>query len=190
MKQTLIKTPYYLLVVDESVINLDDWVYTDTEVLFQYGIEHKRLPSYRKVLACLPLGMSSNLEGVPLLPPLEVEDVEKLAEDSADHFRYLDLHGYVSGFVDGFNKAREKYSLSNILDLYIKETARGMDMWSKEENETMTTIGNIIESLSQPKLPTHFKFEMERADVPYYVIKTTINPQGEEVVCGKYIYQP
>lgn len=183
MKHRLIKTPYYLLVVDESVINLDDWVYTDTEVLFQYGIEHKRLPSYRKVLACLPLGMSSNLEGVPLLPPLEVEDVEKLAEDSADHFRYLDLHGYVGGFVQGYHTAREKCKFTEEDMKYMFECGRNF------QNNAEITFTVALEHLSQPKTPTHFKFEMERVDAPYYVIKTTINSQGVEVVCGKYIYE-
>ena len=43
--------------------------------------------------------------------------------------------------------------------------------------------------LLPPLNPTHFEFEMERGDAPYYyVIKTTTNSQGQEVACGKYVY--
>lgn len=84
-------------------------------------------------------------------------------EKEKKKYDYANTYDFRKGFEEGYNKAKEKYSLSNIIDLYIKETGCGMDMWSKEENETMTTIAKIIESLLQPKTPTQFEFEIERA---------------------------
>jgi hypothetical protein len=46
-----------------------------------------------------------------------------------------------------------------LLDLYIEETGYGMDMWSKEENQTMSTIAKIIQSLQQPKRPKSILIE-------------------------------
>ena len=210
MEKTIVKTDNYLLVVDDSEIKKGDLILTPygkvVKALDVHTTKFTRvgtaLNDCQKIIAHLPLNDSPVLEGVMLLPPLEIEedDIYTDAQEYAVNSGSPNRESRRKGFVDGFNKAREKYSLSNILDLYIKETARGMDMWSKEENEIMTTIGKIIESLPQPKTPTHFKFEMERSpnyrdgmldvDVPYsyYVIKTTTNSQGQEVACGKYVY--
>jgi hypothetical protein len=35
-------------------------------------------------------------------------------------------------------------TLSELIDLYQEETGYGMDMWSKEENNTFTTITKIL----------------------------------------------
>lgn len=204
MKKTIVKTDNYLLVVDNSVINLDDWVYTDTQVLFQYGIEHKRNPSTKKVIAHLPFGMYSTLEGVPLLPPLEVEDdvwslglKERL--DELPYTKHLDDGGYNDGQVVGFEigaewgykKAREKY---NFTELDIQKAFTHCAKYTAEcvrsgvKFDFLGRLEMYLESLSQPKTPTHFEFEMERGDLPYYVIKTTTNSQGQEVACGKYVY--
>ena len=219
MKNEIIKTNNYLLVVDDSEIKEGDCINDvyDGIVRVEHKYQLSNIMVFRqdcqKIIAHLPLNDSPVLEGVMILPPLEVDDdvwslglKERL--DELPYTKHLDDGGYNDGQVGGFeigaewgyNKAREKYSLSNIIDLYIKETGCGMDMWSKEENEIMTTIGKIIESLPQPKTPTHFEFEMVRSpnyrdgmldvDVPYsyYVIKKTTNSQGQEVACGQYLY--
>lgn len=64
----------------------------------------------------------------------------------------VENHIFDMGFYNGYLKNSEKYKLRNIIDLYIEETGYGMDMWGKEENEVMTTIGKIIQSLEQPKI--------------------------------------
>ena len=206
MKKELIKTDNYLLVVDNSEIQYDDHYVTwdnnynppKYEVYVLASGVNGENP--KKIIAYLPLNDSPVLEGVMLLQPLEVEedDMYTDAQEYAVNSGSPNRESRRKGFVDGYKKAREKYSLSNILDLYIKEKGYGMDMWSKEENETMTTIGNIIESLSQPKMPTHFEFEM--VDYGHYEMgiddfikhgekpKTITNAQGQEVACGKYIY--
>jgi len=61
----------------------------------------------------------------------------------------------------------------------------------------MTTIDNIIESLSQPKTPTHFECEMiqlssnESFGLDYgssnLIPKTTTNSQGQIELVGKYL---
>jgi hypothetical protein len=70
------------------------------------------------------------------------------------------------GFIKGFNKAIElndkMFTLDKFIDLYIEETGYGMDMWSKEENEVMTTIAKIVQSLQQTEWDV--EIEMEDAD--------------------------
>ena len=126
MEKELIKTPEYLLVVDDSEIKVGDWVIETRNGLNELHFTNSRYVInkhiQKKVIAHLPLNNSPILEGVPLLPPLE-EGV----------------------FV----------------------------------------------------FPTHFEFEMNTARIPYdddgwetieTGIKTTTNSQGQQVVCGKYIY--
>jgi hypothetical protein len=143
------------LVVDESEIKVGDYI-TDKYRVWQWKDDSSLLGRH-KIIAHLPLDDSPILEGVPLLPPIE-DDVEELA---------IEVYGkgvnndYEEGFVDGYNKAREKYNLtlSNFIELYVNETGYGMDMWSNEENETMSTIAKIIQSFHQ--YPTDFECEME-----------------------------
>ena len=200
MEKTIVKTDNYLLVVDDSVINLDDWVYTDTEVLFQYGIEHKLNPSTKKVIAHLPLGMYSTLEGVPLLPPIEEDEeelVDKLFVNEVNSLEKIPnsnaLEVLENGFKHGYNKAREKYKFTED-DLWVVFNYGRSNMHEE-------TFESVIKRVSQPKTPTHFDFEMEK-DYRYNddgepigfkvhdsnVIKTTTNSQGQQVACGKYIY--
>ncbi len=91
--------------------------------------------------------------------------------------------------------------------MYIEKTGYGMDMWSKEENETMSTVADIIESYHQPKLPIAFECEVEpkfknigstkevkgsgsRIKNKYAGNpKTFINSEGRTEWVGKYIYE-
>ena len=158
------------------------------------------------VEAHLPLNSVVIIENLPLLPPLEQEDdVDELANEYGEDIG--NKNGTAAfDYKRGYNKTKEKYSLSNIIDLYIEETRCGMDMWSKEENEVMTTIGKIIQSLSQPKMPVGFECEESvffatnafssditltsegLQDTVLKGIKTTTNSQGQTQWVGKYIY--
>ena len=211
MKRKIITTPDYLLAVEDSVINLDDWVYTETGVLFQYGAEHKRLPGYLKVLACLSLGMSSDLEGVPVLPSLpDDDDVEKLAEESANSFKYLNFYGYVGGFMQGYNRTRKKYiaEIDKQISDFRHDLRESTSIHVKQNCEgAIFGLMRLKESLSQPKIPTHFEFEMipvpvnhasgleltghqlmDAAIVQNYCIKTVVDLGGQDVACGQYLY--
>ena len=206
MKKELIKTDNYLLVVDDSEIKRGDWVYNQvSKEMYRFN---ENLVNYeKKVIAHLPINDSADLKGVPLLPPLEQEDdVEKLAEEeypiipnTSPNVNW-DRANKQEGFERGYNKAREKYKFT---EEDMRQAFRSGFIYSNlhEVNEN-----SYIQSLSQPKSPTHFEFEMEDsfsknndeyidelgAKGNYYthlkVIKTTTNSQGQQVACGKYIY--
>jgi hypothetical protein len=214
-------------VVDDSEIAIGDTVlvdcselevldirkvndYYNEQFLFE-GNNQIHMDYCKKIIAHLPLNNSPILTGVALLPPLEQEDdVERLIKIEQEA-SYKQGKGTISWYEqekrkEYYNKAKEKYSLSNIIDLYIEETRCGMDMWSKEENEVMTTIGKIIQSLSQPKMPVGFECEESvffatnafssditltsegLQDTVLKGIKTTTNSQGHIQWVGKYIY--
>ena len=172
MKKELIKTQDYLLVVDDSSINFDDWVYDELDTLFfQYGVEHKKLnSSAKKVIAHLPFGMYSSLEGVPLLPPLEVEDdVEKLAEDLFDKGSDNLLHPQYQMrifFNIGYNKARDKYNSQPKTPTHF------------EFEMEYDCCGRYV----------NCKGCDATAEMINLRHKTTTNSQGQVVACGKYIY--
>ena len=74
MKKELIKTPEYLLVVDDSEIKEGDYGFITSAVMsYDAMIKEWNQPLGSKIIAHLPLGNSPILEGVPLLPPLEEE---------------------------------------------------------------------------------------------------------------------
>lgn len=240
MKKELIKTDNYLLVVDDSEIKKGDWFYVITKNIYGGNIisqstgngefawsehilskdtdEKGYHPSHcKKATAHLPLNDSPMLEGVLLLPPLEQEDdVEKLAEEeypiipnTSPNVNW-DRANKQEGFVEGYNKAKEKYkfteedvrkALWELGDVLFNNNQNGI-----EENEPEEYFDGIIQDLSQPKTPTYFEFEMEDgfsknndeyidelgAKGNYHthlkIIKTTTNSQGQQVACGKYIY--
>ena len=152
MTHPIIKTDNYLLVVDESEIKERDWMYYKhfgEDIVCKYDRingentnvnEHK--PFYQKIIYHLPLNMALILEGVPLLPPLE-DEVEKLAFDytsvSQSHRR---------GFIDGYNKSKEKYK-------YTKEDMMKAMEFARTFSSSMTD-NHYIQSLQQPKYPVAF----------------------------------
>lgn len=202
MKKELIKTDNYLLVVDQSEIKDEEWFYNPN--FNKIGINYN---SYgcKKIIVHLPLNDSPILEGVPLLPPLEVEDdVEMMAEEEYPIIPYTspninwDRANKQEGFESGYNKAREKYKFTeeDMRFMIMKSFLLGVDrgQYSKELED------KLITSFSQPKTPTEFEFEMESMTIDEireqgkgflhastFKIKTT-NSQGQQVACGKYIY--
>jgi hypothetical protein len=218
MKKELIKTDNYLLIVDDSEIKQGDCYLSPSGIWFYNYLNPNHVKECQKIIAHLPLNNSPILEGVPLLPPLEVEDdVEKLSwEYTFNKFGEVDdFYDTQEGFIDGYNKAREKYD-SLIIKTLIKfdiEIKKHLLMYSIEHSihgkmcDGINEIrSNIIQSLSQPKMPTHFEFEMEKdyrynddgEPIGFKVhdsdkIKTTINStttsQSQVIACGKYIYE-
>jgi len=47
----------------------------------------------------------------------------------------------IKEFISNYPKA---ITIDELIDRYIEETGYGMDMWSKEETNTFTTIRNIL----------------------------------------------
>lgn len=206
MKKELLKTINYLLVVDDSEIKEGDWMYRNNEepILVTPNFWWDFQAKYCKIIAHLPLKDSPILEGVPLLPPLEVEDdVESMAKDYLfnDYQKQFKVEsndeqfGVLKGYRDGYNKAKETYK-------FTEEDMRKAADWYFETNGEKP-IEELIQSLSQPKMPTHFEFDTvcdqclddDSVDSCYchygsykIVPKTITNSQGQVMVCGKYIY--
>jgi hypothetical protein len=163
-----------------------------------------------RILAHRPLNGARYLDNIDVLPLLNQEDdIEDLFNNSWIGKKVNYNTDIGTSFKEAYNKAREKYNLTlnKLIDMYIEKTGYGMDMWSKEENETMSTIADIIESLQQPKLPIAFECEIEpkfkhigsskevkgsgsRIKNKYAGNpKTFINFDGRSEWVGKYIYE-
>jgi len=202
MKKEIIKTQDYLLVVDDSEIKKGDWFYQiNLNKIVKHNLKNGLLlqpQSFdKKIIAHLPLKDTLTFEGVPLLPPLEVEDdIEKLNEDLFDKGSDNVLHPQYqmrTFFNIGYNKAKEKYK-------YTEEDVAKAVMFGRWGATDKISYNNFIQSLHQPSRPTHFEFEVvvlrERPtdirnhiyDKTYEVPKTTTNSEGQQVACGKYIY--
>jgi hypothetical protein len=197
MTHKLIHTPDYLLVVDDSEIK--GWYYDRfiKKVKHSGGAEYGKNTLTKSIISHLPLNDSPILEGVNLLPPLEQEDdVEGLAKT-----QWGNVHRTgVLGFIEGYNKAKEKYRFTEEdMRKAIGETRKGMLYNKQYEDE-------YIQSLSQPKMPVGFECEESvffatnafssditltsegLQDTVLKGIKTTTNSRGQTVWVGKYIF--
>jgi len=204
MKNNIIKTENYLLVVDDSEVNINQYVYCDlgyiekvmdiidgwiyhTNTLGKNPIKH-----YKKIIAHLPLNNSPVLEGVDLLPPIE-DEVDKLSEQEIPYI--MDTLRW--GFKKGYNKAKEKYKYTEFDIIKAFEYGWNQRHYGRiDENELLKIQKRFIQSLQQPKMPVEFECEDEYVHddtVPYPKTlgthpKTVVNPQGQTVLVGKYIY--
>lgn len=182
----------------------------------ELAVGYYQLKEYKKIIAHLPLNNSPILQGVDLLPPLEQEDdVEKLAKSAFTHPDFgkykIGSIAYYNGYKEGYNKAKEKYKYTeeDMRKAFIEGTNHGAAYQSCIENEDWETIKEmdendddtikeIIQYLSQPKMPVGFECETEwinsygsptvQYDAQELNPKTTTNSQGQTVWVGKYIY--
>ena len=204
MKKEIIKTSRYLLAVDDSKINVNDWFYLDDANVIAKYIDADPVKEALKIIAHLPLNNAPILEGLPLLPPIENE-AETLAfrhtNPLTDYLSAKEFNCMKEGFKSGYNQAREKYKFTE------EDIAKAV-MFGRWGETTKKAYENFIQSLSQPKTPTHFEFEMKcgrcystEPDNDCWsakecsrgydfddIILTTTNAQGQQVACGKYIY--
>jgi hypothetical protein len=210
MTHKIIQTENYLLIVDDSEIKEGDYY------LFTWGgeqdiqrfqnqeedkIKHQRLyeTACKKIIAHLPLNNSPILDSVDLLPPLE-DDVEKLAVNNANDFyeNYrTEWEAKKNGFIDGYNKAKEKYN-KNLID-WIDNISNSIFAFQSTEIELkmLEQFKNKVQSLQQPKIPIGFECEIEKKEGRLMVIppckhcskpKTITNSQGINQWVGKYIF--
>jgi hypothetical protein len=213
MKHEIIETENYLLVVDDSEIKEGDYhvairivktngdkaiAFTDQEQLDAIA----EIGGAKKIIAHLPLNNSPILQGVDLLPPLEQEDdVEKLADEHSNFERKSKWGDIVrNAYRAGYNKAKEKYKYTE------EDMIKGMRLyaaWISGGTPSLRVAKTaeerhkqVIQSLSQPKIPIGFECEMEtyepnpNSDRQYWLRKpkTTTNSQGQTQWVGKYIY--
>ena len=180
MTHKLIKTDNYLLVVDDNKgIEENMWTVKDGKVR---EVSYLGQDNGYAIIAHLPLNGSPILEGVDLLPPIE-DDVKKLAEI---HWGNVHRSG-VLGFIEGYNKAREKYKYTEEDVRKAITMARDLEDWQDLVWEY--EYDDIIQSLHQ--YPTEFECEMETVPHPppsrgfSVVPKTITTAQGIQWV-GKY----
>lgn len=204
MKHKLIHTPDHLLVFDDSKIKKGNY-----RVCIQRGYVklvdddpkyyNHRGDVFKKVIAHLPLNDSPILEWVDLLPPLKQEDdVDELAKEYGENIG--NKNGTAAfDYKRGYNKAKEKYK-------YTEEDMRNAIITTRQRTEIVGSVDveSIIQSLSQPKMPTHFQTDTEvncdgndndgcfldscGHNCGCVTPKTTTNSQGQIVWVGKYIY--
>lgn len=219
MTHKIIQTENYLLVVDDSEIKVGDWYLrynkslmrcTELKLSFNEALNkeetiikskgcgdpYERSKDYiKKIIAHLPLNNSPILEGVDLLPPLEDDEIEKLAYKYNPVMK-LDNEFIRTGFKAGYNKAKEKYKYTedDVIDFTMKMISQyvvgNKDIWNRDLlKETL--------SLKQPKLPIEFECEIEKKEGRLMVIppckhcikpKTITNSKGINQWVGKYIF--
>jgi len=191
MTHKLIKTDNYLLVVDDSDMVGKGYRLDITRmsvgIIDDDFLYNARKAWFKKIIAHLPLNGSPILEGVPLLPPYsrhQEDGVEELAEEV---YGKGVNHDYEEGFIDGYNKAREKYKYTEEDVRKAITMARDLEDWQDLVWEY--EYDDIIQSLHQ--YPTEFECEMESVPHPppsrgfSVVPKTITTAQGIQWV-GKY----
>ena len=208
MKQNIIKTDNYLLIISDEEIKENDFFYDlDTNYLkIKQSWENSHLDfNSKKIIAHLPLNNSPILEGVDLLPPLE-DEVEKLSADYTEEWcgkRKVDVYIH-DAFKGGYNKAKEKYKyteedMRKVCIMYAQWVTGGTPSLRIAQNPD-ERFEQIIQSLQQSKYPIGFECEIEVCvfgnhthydpkNEDYVKPKTTTNSQGQEVLEGKYIYE-
>ena len=208
MKQEIIYTEHYALIVsDEQIEDVRPFI---GRYHLEKGLIINQFPTYltdlsecKLIIAHRPLTDAPILKGVPLLPEFsEEEDVNELAEkeyyeqtksleDSLvdpifDTSRFL-----VTGFKEGYNKAKETYK-------YTEEDLRKA-LLIKHDG---LSVDYVIQSLQQPKRPKYFESEMEKGYMlnddgePYgFPVhetgkpKTIVNSQCQTELVGEYSYE-
>ncbi len=216
IKEIVYTDKYALILSDEQIKDVrphkDKFHLEKGSFINQFPTYLTDLTQCKLIIAHLPLTDAPILEGVPLLPPLSQGDnVEELAEstfgtdiDSIRGSQEYDLNKDLkTGFVRGYNKAKEKYKYTeedmiNFAIWYYKTqglSESNIKYWGKD-------LFQVWKSLQQPSRPTHFECETTPMDLDeirkqgkgflnanIYKIKTTTNSQGQIEFVGKYSNQ-
>jgi hypothetical protein len=187
MKHDIIKTDNYLLIGSNDDLKRGWFYCVRMKSIFQDEGEgvYCCIGDIR-IAAHLPLNGAEYLEGVDLLPPLEDDEFEKLAKDfyaSSTSFEE-GTHLLNFGFIEGYNKAKQKYKWTDEDLIKAKDYGNGIG-----EHKDLSWE-QFIKSLQQPKYPIGFECEMWYNEFAgKRSIKTTTNSQGQTVLVGKYIYE-
>ncbi len=203
MTHKLINTENYLLVVAGEVTEIGEYCYgLDINKQMETTIHEAGSDDLHckrsKIVAHLPLNGAHILEGVDLLPPLEtvaerlaLQEVGGWVENESDHYVY-------SGFVSGYNKAKEKYKYTedDMMKMYKLGSDRGATYQKLiffEPNfhaESAELCNTLLQTTQQPKTPVGFKCEMFGYVNPEWneFPKTITNSQGITQWVGVYEY--
>jgi hypothetical protein len=208
MQHKIINTGDYLLIVDESEIKEGDW-YIDLnlkQIFSKSNPQISKIEWQKKIIGHLPLNNSPILEGVPLLPPLEDEIIGKPLDN---YIRERHNQDEYVGFIDGYNKAKEKYKYTEE-DMVKCWKYASIDKYQVFGDKIGDSYMSFIQSLQQPKMPVGFNVETEKEictcschsnpDMVHFVaccnggyiksskVLTINNLQGLTQWVGEYIY--
>jgi len=218
MKMELIKTDQYWLVCSDEEIKVGDWFYCSDRTNYSYTFQcfgltndtHLKVKSdnefgygdwdisySKKIIYHRPLNNAPVLEGVPLLPEWNEEDVEKLAEDYTERWcskRRVDNYIH-DAFIAGYKAATKTYSGDDLKDAF--NAGYDLNTWEQleipNEERDYCNEHDYIQSLKQSKEPKYFIPEMEETVIynasglhSNITCKTTTNSLGQTVVIGKY----
>jgi hypothetical protein len=200
MTHPIIKTENYLLVVDDSEIKQSDWIYNEErEPSIVQCIGKGSLRGWAKIIYHLPLNNAPTLEGVPLLPPLEDEDISNLTFQAYKEQDKWTWGEFKDIFPAGYNKAKEKYKYTE-QDLRKAWNAAYINALSDEETHKPLFFEDFMQSRQQPKYPVAFESETVTPYTDGYADdrvrrfygvpepKTITNSQGLTQLVGKYVY--
>ena len=189
--KTTITDNYILITSDEEIKDGEWYVNIEKKYLylsdFEFGekINPNQVKANKKIIAHLPLGKSNPLYKAPfpLLPPLPSgeDDVEKLADEwykNASLLSNLQADYYL--FIEGYNKAKEKYRFSE--EDMVQAFAYGRTL------EPFDSFEDFIQSLSQPEMPIGFKCEMRDYITPFSSILYTSPLISDGIMQGEWIY--
>lgn len=215
MEHEIIKTEQYLLVVDENLEiskscycldALTGKIVHTSRLVPLTSIEFKDR-GVVKIASHLPLNNAPILEGVDLLPELEVKDysveaAKKFCKERSKLFNTMDENiAWREGY--NFKAATKTYSEEDLrkaykmgkdyTDLMLSE---GCD-W-KPNNPNALDEDEFIKSLNEPAIPVGFKATMVRLNklgkdntlvFEEKKIKTVLNEKGIPVWQGEYIFK-
>ncbi len=180
-----IETPDYVLWVSEKEPKDGDWgamMREEGYVLLKNEHGNKKtmfankFPSY-KIIAHNPKGDAKELD-LPLLPETK-NDVEKLADNIANNnYGGGQSPSYYVGFQDGYKAATKVYSEEDLREAFEYGKQFSVEDFGSKYFE------EFIQSLKQPKTPTHFSLERKEKS------ETMANPKLKlryESSCNAYI---
>jgi hypothetical protein len=206
MKHEIIYTEYYAVIArkltspgKEGQVFLTQENIVHSVVGYNYGD--------RLVIAHRPLADAPILEGVPLLPEFEQgEDDAKLiakqeAEKLHDKVKHEDWDIYEvlvsedAWLIErGYNKAKETYKYTEEDLIKAIELAQ-----TPSDYDSFPLIDEVMQSLQQPKRPTHFIAKIQALDEngreidnaildgDRTVLKSTTDQSGRKCLIGNYI---
>jgi len=210
-KFQIIETPDYILAVSDERVDTSDYFYHITEgICFVESSFHytKLKLKGKKIIAYQPKNNAKELNGVPLLPEMVEDDVEKL---TCKEFCFpIDLFYEMKKSSQNDYLLTEDFGLQNTIVYfqclaYIKAATKvyseedliraiamakmakthdgliDMDAWISNGYEGATpayTEDEIIQSLKQPKTPKWFVAEMELREV---------NPNADRIQYLKHL---
>lgn len=184
MTHNIIKTENYLLVVDDSEVNINQYVYCDlgyiekvmdiidgwiyhTNTLGKNPIKH-----YKKITAHLPLNNSPVLEGVDLLPPIE-DNIEQWAWDNPCLSRSDVYHLFEEVFkekvFEGYYKisaSKQVHQFNEKVRKLAKEKAEVVKEKYKYTEEDMMKAMEFARTFSSSMTDNHYIQSLQQPKIP------------------------